>query len=77
LKCGGLHRIKNYGLRCNFSKDFWHINEHWWGKKDPKTRITTINYLEMTVDDEKEVQIQLDKICGKNHDLFLHTKVPR
>jgi hypothetical protein len=31
----------------------------------------------MMVDDEEEVQNQLDRICGKNHDLFLHTRVPR
>jgi hypothetical protein len=31
----------------------------------------------MLVDDEEAVQNQLDKICGSNHDLFSHIRVPR
>ncbi len=31
----------------------------------------------MLVNDEEAVQNQLDKICGNNHDLFSHIKVPR
>ncbi len=77
MKCGGLHKIENCGLRCSFYEGLGHVNEHCWEKKDPKMRLTTTNYLEMMVDDEEEVQNQLDRICGKNHDLFLHTRVPR
>ncbi len=38
---------------------------------------TIMNYLEVMVDDEEVVRNQLDRICGKNQDLFSHTKIQR
>jgi hypothetical protein len=34
--------------------------------KDPKMSVTTMNYLEVMVDDEEIVKNQLDRICGNN-----------
>jgi hypothetical protein len=77
LKCGGLHRTKNCGLRCGFCGGLGHTEKRCWKKKDLKTSVTTTNYLEVVVDDEKVIENQLDKICGSNHDLFSHIRVPR
>jgi len=77
LKCGGLHRTKNCGLRRGFCGGLKHTKERCWKKKDPKTSVTTTNYLEVLVDDDKTIENQLDKICGSYHDLFSHIRVPR
>lgn len=63
---------------CVFYKGFGYIEERCRKKKDSKLGMATNNYLEVLVDDEKTVQIQLDKdkICEDNHDLFLHIRVP-
>jgi adenylyl- and sulfurtransferase ThiI len=52
-----------------------HIEKHCW-KKDPKTSVVVMNYLEVMVDDEKTIRNQLDRIYGIQ-DLFSHTRVPR
>ncbi len=61
-----------------FYKRFGYTEERCGKKKDSKLGADTDNYLEMLVDDEKTVQIQLDKdkIYEDNHDLFLHIRVP-
>jgi hypothetical protein len=33
--------------------------------------------LELLVDNEEAIRTHLDKICGDNHELFSHTRVPR
>lgn len=76
-KCGGLHdEIENCGLRCIFCGGPGHTKEHFW-KKDSKPSATTTNYLELLVDIEKAISTHLDKICGDNHELFSHTRVPK
>jgi hypothetical protein len=56
LKCGGLHRMENHGLKCSFCGGMGHIEERCWKKKDLKTNATTTNYLEIMIDDEKAIQ---------------------
>ncbi len=77
LKCGGLHRIENCGLKCNFCGGLGYTKESCWKKKDPKTSATIMNYLEIMIDDEEVVRNQLDVICENNQDLFSHTKIQR
>jgi hypothetical protein len=77
LKCGGLHRMENCGLKCSFCGGLGHIEGCCWKKKDLKICVVVTNYLEVLVDDEEAVQNQLHKICGNNHDLFSHITVPR
>jgi hypothetical protein len=69
--------MENCGLRCSFCGGLGHTKGHCWKKKDPKTCATVINYLEVLVDDKEMIQNQLDKICGSNHDLFSHIRVPK
>ncbi len=64
-------------MRCGFCGGLGHTKECCWKKKDLKIGVATTNYLEVLVDDEVVVQNQLDKICGNNHDLFSHIRVPR
>jgi hypothetical protein len=61
-----------------FYKGLGHIGERCGEKKDSKLGAATNNYLEVLVNDEKMVQIQLDKdkVCEDNYDLFLHIRVP-
>ncbi len=77
LKCGGLHRTENCGMRCSFCGGLGHIKECCWKKKDPKIGAVTMNCLKVMISDEEIVKCQLDQICAKKHDLFFHTKVPR
>jgi hypothetical protein len=60
-----------------FYKGLGHIGDQCGEEKDSKLGATTNNYLEVLVDDEKMVQIQLDKdkICEDSYDLFLHIRV--
>lgn len=60
-----------------FYKGLGHTKEQCGEKKDSQPSVATKKYLEVLVDDEKIVQIQLDKdkICEDNHDLFLHIRV--
>jgi len=52
-----------------FYKGLGHTKEQCGEKKDSQPSAATNNYLEVLVDDEKIVQIQLDKdkICEDNH----------
>jgi len=56
LKCGGLHRMENCGLKCSFCGGMGHIKKHCWKKKDLKMSATTTNDLEVIIDDEEVVQ---------------------
>lgn len=69
--------MENCGLRCSFCGGLGHTKGCCWKKKDPKICVVVTNYLEVLVDDEETVQNQLHKICGNNHDLFSHIRVPR
>jgi hypothetical protein len=64
-------------LRCGFFGGLGHTEERCWKKKDAKIGVATTNYLEVLVNDEEAIQNQLNKICGSNHDLFSHIRVPR
>jgi len=61
-----------------FHEGLGHTEERCGKKEDSKLGVATNNYLEVLVDDEKTMHIQLDKdkICEDNHDLFLHIRVP-
>jgi hypothetical protein len=73
----GLHRIENYGLKCNFCRGLGHTKECCLKKKDPYMSGAATNYLEVVVDGEEAIRNYLDKICGSSQDLFSHTRVPK
>ncbi len=75
-KCGGGHRVENYGIRCSFCNGMGH-SDHCWKKKDTKPSNSIANYLEVLVNDEKATLNELNKICGANHHLTSRNRIPK
>ncbi len=51
-KCGGLHKIENYGLKCNFYGKMVHDEKQCF-KINLKSEIIAINFMEVLVDDKE------------------------
>jgi len=75
-KCGGGHRVENYGIRCSFYNGMGHSEDRCW-KKDTKPSNYTTNYLEVLVNDERATLTKLNRICGANHHLSFGNKIPK
>jgi hypothetical protein len=75
-KCGGGHRLENYGIRCSFCNGLRHSEDRYWKKKDNKPSNSTTNYLEVLVNDEDATLKKLNKICGANHHLSSRNNIP-
>jgi tRNA(Ile2) C34 agmatinyltransferase TiaS len=54
-KCGGLHKIENYGFKCNFCGKMVHVEKKCW-KNNLKSEIVATNFLDVLVDN-KEVTL--------------------
>ncbi len=52
-KCGGGHKAENCGIRCSFCNGLGHLKDLCWRKKDIKPSNSTINYLEVLVNDQR------------------------
>jgi len=76
-KCGGGHRVENYGIRCSFCNGMGHSKDRCWRKKDTKPSNSTANYLEVLVNDEEATLNELNRICGANHHLKFGNKIPK
>jgi hypothetical protein len=66
--------MEKFGSWSNFCNGLGHTKERCWKKKYSKPGAAT-NYLEVMIDDEKITTIQLNKICGSNHELFFHITI--
>ncbi len=73
-KCGGLHKMEIFGSQSIFCNGLGHPKEWCWKKIYSKLGATT-NYLEVMINDEEITKIQLNKICGSSHELFIHTTI--
>ncbi len=76
-KCNGGHRAKNYGIRCSFCNGMGHSQDRCWRKKNTKPSNSTINYLEVLVNDEEATLNELNTICGANHHLTSGNMIPK
>ncbi len=76
-KCGEGHRVENYGIRCSFCNGLGHSEDRCWKKKDTKPSNSTINYLEVLVNDEEATLTELNKICGAYHHLSFGNNIPK
>jgi hypothetical protein len=55
-----------------------HMKDRCWKRgKDGKASSATNNYLEVLIDDEREILEQLNHLCGAKHDIFSRAKIPR
>jgi len=75
-KCGGLHKIKNYGFKCNFYGKMVHVEKKS-EKNNLKSEIVATNFMKFLVDDKEVTLAQLNKMCGPNNDVFYHVRVPK
>jgi hypothetical protein len=58
-KCGGGHKVENYGIRCSFYNGLRHSKDQHWKNKEIKPPNSSTNYLEVLVNDEKATLIEL------------------
>ncbi len=75
-KCGGLHKIENYGFKCNFYGEMVHAEKKCW-KNNLKNEIVATYFMEVLVEDKEATLGQLNEICGLNYEVFYHVKVPK
>jgi hypothetical protein len=69
-------KTNNCGLKCYFCFGLGHIEDKCW-KKSRKGLPTTINFLEVLVDDEKATLVKLNCICGGDQHIFSRVKIPK
>jgi hypothetical protein len=74
-KCGGGHKVENYGIRCSFCNGLRYSEDRCWKKKYTKPFNSIANYLEVLVNDEEATLTKLNMICGANHHLSYGNKI--
>jgi hypothetical protein len=74
--CRSGHKTNNCGLKCSFYFGLRHTKERCW-KKSAKGLLTTTNFLEVLVDDEKTTSAELNCVCGEDQHIFSGVRIPK
>ncbi len=75
-KCGGGHKTDNCGLKCFFYFTLGHMEDRCW-KKIAKGPTTTMNFLEVLINDEEATLSNLNQICGDDQHVYFSVRIPK